>query len=185
MALLEILIAIVIMTIALLGLAGLQARMLNAEFESYQRSQAIMLLQDMAARINANRKNAANYVTAGPLGVGSTIDCTAVGTDLVLRDKCEWNDALAGASETTGGGANKLGAMSGARGCISNPVATMPREVVVAIAWQGTVPTIAPGATTCGQGSYGGDDRFRRAMIARVKIGCLQNDPDTGNCVTP
>jgi hypothetical protein len=25
----------------------------------------------------------------------------------------------------------------------------------------------------------------RRAMVARITIGCLQNDPTTGLCVTP
>ena len=75
--------------------------------------------------------------------------------------------------------------MTGARGCISNPVASMPRQVVVSVAWQGLSPTTAPGATTCGQGAYGTDDRFRRAMVASVTIGCLQNDPASGVCVTP
>jgi hypothetical protein len=64
-------------------------------------------------------------------------------------------------------------------------VTTMPRQVIVAVAWQGLTPTAAPGATSCGQGLYGTDDRFRRALVASVTIGCLQNDPSTGTCVTP
>jgi hypothetical protein len=75
--------------------------------------------------------------------------------------------------------------MNNARGCITNPVTTMPREVVVAVAWQGLQPTLAPAATNCGSGSYGSDDRYRRALVARIVIGCLQNDPTTGLCVTP
>jgi hypothetical protein len=55
----------------------------------------------------------------------------------------------------------------------------------VAVAWQGLQPTLAPAATTCGSGSYGSDDRYRRALVARIVIGCLQNDPTTGLCVTP
>jgi len=178
----EVLIAIFILTVGMLGAASLQFRMQTAEREAYQRTQAIVLLQEMVARINSNRKNAADYATASPLGEGSTIDCTAPAT-LVERDQCAWDAALRGASERSG--ATQLGAMTGARGCIDNPVATMPRRVVVAVTWQGLSPTVAPGATACGQGLYGGDDRYRRAMVASVTIGCLQNDPITGNCVTP
>ena len=179
---LEVLIAIVILTIGLLGVAGMQAQMQNAEVEAYQRAQAIVLLQDMVDRINSNRRNAASYVTATPLGTDSVIDCTAPAT-VAARDQCAWDAALRGAAETAGG--VQLGAMNGARGCISNPVATMPRQVIVAVAWQGTSPTAAPGATACGQGAYGSDHRFRRAMVASVTIGCLQNDPMSGACVTP
>lgn len=178
----EVLIAIAVVTAGLLGVARLQAQMQTAELEAYQRTQAIVLLQDMVDRVNANRRNAADYATATPLGTGGTIDCSAPAS-LAQKDQCEWHAALLGASETSGGA--QLGAMSGARGCISNPVAAMPRQVIVAIAWQGVSPTAAPGATDCGQGSYGSDDRFRRAMVASITIACLQNDPATGVCVTP
>ena len=78
-----------------------------------------------------------------------------------------------------------VGAMIGARGCITNPVTTMPRQVIVAVVWQGMRPTVAPGGTTCGQNQYGAGDKQRRAMIASITIGCLQDDPTTGTCVTP
>lgn len=179
---LEVLITIVILAIGLLGVAGLQARMQLAEIEAYQRAQAIVLLQDMVARINANRKNAMSYVTASPRGTDNAVE-NCVGLTGASLDLCEWNNALLGATETSGGGQN-VGAMNGARGCITNTVATMPREFVIAVAWQGITPTAAPASTTCGQGSYG-NDATRRAMVARVVIGCLQNDPATGVCVTP
>jgi type IV pilus assembly protein PilV len=178
----EVLIAIFVLTVGMLGAASLQFRMQTAEREAYQRTQAIVLLQDMVARINANRKNAADYATAAPLGTGATPDCSAPAT-LAEQDQCAWHTALLGASEKSG--AAQLGAMTGARGCVEVPVATMPRRVVVSVAWQGMSPTIVPGATGCGQGDYGSDDRFRRAMIASITIGCLQNDPATGLCVTP
>lgn len=180
---LEVLVAIFILTVGLLGAAGLQSKMQTAEIEAYQRAQAIVLLQDMVDRVNANRKNADDYVTVvgTPLGTAE-MDCSVL-TAPADKDQCEWNNALFGASETKG--TVTLGAMNGARGCITNPVTAMPREVVVAVAWQGMGPTFAPGATTCGQGAYGADDRVRRAMVARITIGCLQNDPATGLCVTP
>lgn len=178
----EVLITIVILTIGLLGVAGLQARMQLAEVESYHRSHAIVLLQDIVARVAANRRNAMNYVTATPLGTGNALQ-NCIGLTGSALDLCQWNNALLGAAETSSGG-QQVGAMIGARGCISNVSATMPREFTVAVAWQGVTPTVAPTATTCGQGLYG-DEQTRRALVARIKIGCLQNDPTTGLCVTP
>lgn len=178
---LEVLVTIIILTIGLLGLAGLQARLQVAEIEAYQRSQAILVLQDMVARINANRKNAANYVTVAPLGEGNAVQNCAGKTGAAL-DTCEWGNMLLGAAETSG--AQKVGAMIGARGCITNPVVSMPRQIGVAVVWQGFNPTAAPTSTACGAGLYG-DEATRRAMVATIVIGCLQNDPTTGVCVTP
>ena len=180
--LIEVLVTIVILTFGLLGVAGLQVRMHLAQAESYHRSHAILLMQDMVDRINASRSNALNYATAGTLGAGNSVqDCTGL-TGAAL-DLCEWNNALLGTAESTASG-QQAGGMIGARGCISNVVATMPREFVVAVAWQGLSPTVAPTSTTCGQGLYG-NEQTRRVLLARVTIGCLQNDPTTGLCVTP
>lgn len=178
----EVLVTLLIVTLGLLGAAGMQARLQVAEVESYQRAQAIVLLQDMVDRINANRRAAAGYATADPVGTGNTtLNCAAPAT-LAERDLCQWQDELLGASETTAG--NQVGAMNGARGCIDLPVAVMPRQLVVSVVWQGITPTLAPAVTDCGTGQYG-DERTRRAMVARITIGCLQNDPTTGACVTP
>ena len=179
-SMLEVLVAIFVLTIGLLGTASMQSQMQTTQVESYQRAQAIVLLQEMVDRINANREDVANYVAAD-LGL-SAQDCSTPAT-VAGKDLCEWNNALFGASEMKG--TQTLGAMTGARGCITNPVTTMPREVVVAVVWQGMRPTVAPGGTTCGQNLYGTGDKTRRAMIARITIGCLQNDPTTGTCVTP
>jgi type IV pilus assembly protein PilV len=179
-SMLEVLVAIFVLTIGLLGTASMQSQMQTTQVESYQRAQAIVLLQDMVDRVNANRKDVANYVAAD-LGLAAQ-DCS-VPTTVAGKDLCEWNNALFGAAEMKG--TQTLGAMTGARGCITNPVTTMPREVVVAVVWQGMRPTVAPGGTTCGQNQYGAGDKQRRAMIARITIGCLQNDPTTGICVMP
>jgi len=178
----EVLITLVIITFGLLGVVGLQARMQLAQAESYHRAHAVLLMQDIVDRVNANRINALNYVTGAPLGTGNAVqDCS--GLTAAALDLCEWNNNLLGATEITAGG-QQAGGMIGARGCITNVAAAMPREFLVAVTWQGLVPTVAPASTTCGQGLYG-NDQMRRALVARVMIGCLQNDPTTGLCVTP
>lgn len=140
-SMLEVLVAIFVLTIGLLGTASMQSQMQTTQVESYQRAQAIVLLQEMVDRINANRKDVASYVVAD-LGLTAQ-DCTTP-TTVAGKDLCEWNNALFGAAEMKG--TQTLGAMTGARGCITNPVTTMPREVVVAVVWQGMRPTVAPGA---------------------------------------
>ena len=82
--LIEILVALVILLVGLLGLVGLQAKGQQAEMESYQRTQALVLLQDLADRMNANRAGtrAMGYLAApnAPVGgPGALADCTAAG----------------------------------------------------------------------------------------------------------
>jgi type IV pilus assembly protein PilV len=159
-SLIEVLVTIIILSIGLLGLAGLQGRALMAQVESYQRSQALVLIKDMTDRIDANRKNAASYVTAGTtfLGTGSVPQtpayCAGLAT-LQARDSCEWNNALLGTAEIQGASAtscaNCVGAMTGARGCIYQllaPVAGVPTVYQVVVAWQGMNPTAIPNAAT-------------------------------------
>jgi len=159
-SLIEVLVSIVILMMGLLGLAGLQTRALTMQMESYQRSQALILLKDMADRINANRANAANYVTATPMGTGYGA-CTATGAGSA-GDLCSWNDALLGAAEVDSSG-NNVGAMIGARGCVYQIAAAasgVPGEYLVAVAWQGLNITAAP-AIDCGLNEYGNDAQRR------------------------
>lgn len=175
---LEVLVTIVILAFGMLGLAGLQSKIFVAEMESYQRAQAVLLLNDMVERINANRSAAATYVLGAgtTLGTGDTqpADCSAAAAGLA-RDKCEWSNALKGAAETSGG--TKVGGVIGARGCVTqiqleNPTLGVctPGIYLVTVAWQGLNATSAPSAT-CGQGAFGSDDKLRRALSARVSIG--------------
>lgn len=172
---LEVLVTIVILAVGLLGLAGLQSRLQMTEMESYQRAQALILLNDMASRIASNRNFATNYVTATPLGAGMT--CPVVGDTQQRRDASEWCQSLQGASETSGG--NNVGAMVGGRGCIES---LNDEEYMITVAWQGLVPISAPPeSVNCGQGEYDTssensackNDLCRRAITTIVRIANL------------
>ena len=181
LSMIETLITIVIAAFGLLAVAGLQARMHLAEMEAAQRAHAVVLVRYMTDRINANRKNAMNYVTVNPVGTDNGIqDCAAFAD--AARDVCEWNNLLAGAAEIHG--AERVGGMVGARGCIFNTDPVMPRKFTIAVTWQGLTPTEAPAGTDCAAGAYA-DARMRRAIVAPVVLACLQNDINTGVCVTP
>ena len=179
-SLIEVLVTIVILVIGLLGLAGLQFRALTSQMESYQRSQALILLKDMADRIDDNRANAAAYVTTGlsPAYLGTSAPtCTSTGAGVagVAGDLCEWNNELLGAAEVDSAG-NKVGAMIGARGCIDQITAAasgVPGQYRVSVAWQGLNPTAVP-AVPCGQNSYGSNDALRRVVSLPLTIAILK-----------
>lgn len=168
LTMLESLVTIIVLAFGILGLAGMQAKMQSAEVESYARSQALVLLDDMAARLNANRTHAAAYVTATPAGTGDSepADCSvaALGAD---RDLCEWSNALKGGAEVINGSA--VGAMIGGRGCIEQLAGVDPLSFRIAVAWQGLTPTVESGIP-CAQGLYGGSG-FRRVVAKVVSIG--------------
>ncbi len=179
-SLIEVLVALSITLIGVLGLSGLIVRSNQAEMESYQRVQALILLQDMVDRINANRQIAScfsNGTTGNTLGTATsgvtpTLTCTA-GTAQqnaqVSADLAAWNNMLLGSAEVSG--TTKIGAMIGARGCIVQ-IDAANNVYAVSVAWQGLVPTAAPG-NTCGQNQYGGNDKFRRVVSATLRIANL------------
>jgi type IV pilus assembly protein PilV len=164
-AMLEVLISIVISVIGILGMIGLQARTYQAEAESYQRSQALVIVDDIAARVSANRAEAAAYIADG-IGAGDLEDCSTPTTG-VDRDLCEIGNMLRGAGETDSGSA--VGAMSRARACITAPALG---TYVIAVVWAGIVPTGAP-ASNCEEGNYG-DEGLRRAVTSVVVIADLE-----------
>ena len=158
----EVLVTLIILMVGLLGLAGLMVQSQRSEMESYQRIQALILLQDMVGRINTNR-NAANcyaftsntangtpYVGTTGTGILTTIppSCT-IGTTTQIsqfqRDINDWNQLLLGAAETSGG--SNTGAMIGARGCISYDSSTELNQL-------DTVTGLPTGTTLPGTGLY-------------------------------
>ncbi len=173
--LLEVLVTIAILAIGLLGLAGLQSRLQVSEMESYQRSQALILLNDMASRITTNRSNAASYVTSSPLGADMT--CPTALTTQKDKDVNEWCSALQGSAETMG--TNSVGAMIGGRGCVES---LGSGQYMVTVAWQGLVPiSAAPASVSCGQNNYNSavagaacvNDLCRRVVTTIVQIATL------------
>ena len=181
-AMIESLISMAILLVGLLGIIGLLAKAQASHFEAYQRAQALMLLDDMVNRINANRYAADCYAFTGTTGqpyLGTTgvghkgnNTCTAVTGTTQTRaisesGMAEWNLLLQGAAEVDAG--TNRGAMLGARGCVSFDVVTDIYTVVVV--WQGMMPTMAP-AINCANGAYGPETQ-RRAVSASFRIANL------------
>ena len=183
-SLIEILVTMVILAIGLLGLAGMQAKIHLLELESFERGQAVVLLNDIVDRISADRINSASYV--GNLGTGAT--CASGGTGVCncsalaagsVRELCEWSNLVKGAAEKSS--SNPIGGVDSARACIytfATP-ATIAAPAIygncqtglqIDLVWQGTSATSAPGVS-CGTGTYGSNDAYRRAVSTRIVTG--------------
>lgn len=173
----EVLITLVILAFGLLGIAAFQSKANLGSIESYQRAQAVILLDDMSARLQGNILTTADYVVA-EVGTGDSqpADCSTIAAG-PARDLCDWSNALKGAAEVDKANKN-VGAMIGARGCITqvqaaNPAAgvCIPAIYQVAVTWQGLHPTQAP-TIACGKDKFGADN-YRRLIAAQVTIPLL------------
>lgn len=187
-AMVEAMVTVVVVAFGLLGVAGLVSRSFVAEVEATQRTQAVMLLQDMVTRIEANRANVAGYVT-GDTGVTGYVTTTSGGTTttssvvcsptapLAERDRCEWSQLLAGTNEQID--TRNAGVLVGAIGCVYE-IDAFNRIYAVAIAWQGMSagpaplvdPTFAPNG--CGRDLYGNENQ-RRVIVMPVRLGILNS----------
>lgn len=198
-SMIEILVTVVIVVIGLLGIAGLQARAHVAEMESYQRAQALVLLYDMVDRINNNRLAASCYAittdtTNGTPYVGDSaggghfstpttacaVSSPAINT-LANNAINEWDALLQGSAETKG--TSSVGAMIGARGCVSYDSGTEYIDATsganiagtgmytVAVSWQGMAESFAPTAT-CAKNLYGTETK-RRTVWVTMRLATL------------
>lgn len=168
--LIEVLVSLVVFSFGLLGYTAMQARGAVAEFEALQRSQALVLVEDMVSRLNANRANAGDYVTAGLIGTGNVADCAALAG--AALDLCEWGNLIRGNTETRN--AVRIGSMTEARGCITRAVDASDRYTV-SIAWQGVAATAAP-PSNCGQGDAAfPTEALRRTVAVTVCIAQLRD----------
>lgn len=159
-SMIEILVTIAILLVGLLGLAALQTRTTVAELEAFQRSQALVLVQDIAERMATNKAQAASYLATN-VGLAEQSCAAMTGAQL---DLCEWGNQLAGASTVTTAGSRKVGAMIGARGCVE---LQSPNVYLITVAWQGFSAAGSP-AATCGSGAYGAGMRRTISVVFRV-----------------
>ena len=107
-SLVEVLIALVIMSVGMLGIAGLYVQSLQAGRTSLFRHNAIHLAGDVADRIRANPNGGAAYMHATGINnncVAANIDCDIV--EMARNDVWLWKqqagNSLPGTAQTGGG----------------------------------------------------------------------------------
>lgn len=104
--LIEMLVTVVVLSIGLLGLAGLQASGLRSNHSAYLRTQATFLAADIADRMRANRTSALNgayniAVSAAPPS----------GSSIVANDLNQWLNTLANRLPAGDGGIAQNGTL--------------------------------------------------------------------------
>jgi type IV pilus assembly protein PilV len=166
--LIEVLIALIVLAFGMLALARGLGRSAQGELEAQQRMQAMTIVAEMASRIANNPRQAVDYV--GDYVPGNEVeDCTQFDAAVpVPRDRCEWRNRLRGADIFDGKRA--IGAPIASRGCVIN---TAPNVYVIAVAWQGVLPT-EPADSPCGQEAFGADnENTRRVYSTTLQIATL------------
>jgi len=178
-ALVEALVALLVVAFGVLGFIGLQARTAISSLEGYQRAQGLALAQDMAQRITLNRTGAVkDYYLRDAVGVDGV--CTvpaapATGTvpgfnagafDLANADVCAWHALIRQAMGQPGAELARV------RGCVT--ATGNPGEVLVSLVWQGVQRTAAtPLACGSDDATAFPDPALRRGVSTVVRIGSL------------
>ncbi len=188
-SLIEVLVAMLITVIGSLGMIALQVRAQQAQLDAHQRSQALLLAEDMINRLESNPAAAAErtcYVTETGSGYGvsfygtgntNALNCGSGGAAnaQAQADVQAWDGLLKGQTETLNGG--NVGGLLDARGCITTDEivvvgATTETLFTVTVAWQGQAD-LAPPLVTCAAGLYNSDgaDTRRRAVSLQMHFG--------------
>lgn len=173
-SLLEVLIALFIFSIGLLGIGGLQLLSKQNNFEAIQRTTAAMLAHDMIERMRANPYALDVYISnAGVTTVGggtltSTLDCVTNACDdiddLATYDLKQWEKAIDGVTETNAG--SNVGGLVQPTGCITGPAGGSEGVYTITLAWRGKteLSDSAKSSNTCGATLYGTGDKYRRLL---------------------
>jgi type IV pilus assembly protein PilV len=169
-SLIEILVAVFVVSIGLLGVARMEIYSTQSNFAAIQRTSAAQIAHDFMERMRSNPSQLAAYsgltVGDGSLNMPGTdcrtASCTAA--DLASWDIWEWEQQLIGSAEVAASGSN-TGGLADPRGCITGP-AGGPGEYTISIAWRGQSSQTNPTSTTCGEGGglYGTGEEFRRVL---------------------
>jgi type IV pilus assembly protein PilV len=122
-SLVEVLVALVVLSVGMLGIAALYVESLRSGRTALLRTQAVTLASDMADRIRANRNGRKAYETV-VARTNSNAACAAGCTSaaLAILDKALWTGAL-------------QDALPGATGVVSCDDTTVPATYTITVTW--------------------------------------------------
>jgi type IV pilus assembly protein PilV len=192
-SLMEVLVAVFVLAVGIVSVAGLQFTAKRANFEAIQRSTATQLATDMVERMRANSTQLMTYNASGG---GVTLTGTTVGTppncvaaactpqQLATYDLSEFERALLGVAEQSGG--NSVGGLTLPIACITGPAPLpgpnpAPGSYTLTIAWRGLSRMTSPAAVSaCGfnpgvitqydDADTGAQDVYRRVLVMTTFI---------------
>ena len=179
-SLVEVLVTLLITTVALLSSASLQLLSKRSNYDAAQRTTAAHLANDLFSRMRSNPNALINYVPGGTIGGGTqgaapAADCglpAVICTDAQLAafDLWQWEQHLDGALEVNNG--QMTGGLLTPAACITGPVGGGSGNYQLAIAWRGMTDLSNPTTDNCGVGAndYGAGDKYRRVMLIQTFI---------------
>lgn len=185
--LIEVMIAIVVVSVGLLAVIGMQVTGKQANYDAVQRTTATHLAYDLIERMRANPTGLATYTAGGVLGGGSQSvpgqSCNSSGTacntaQMATMDLYQWERAMDGISEVrdvngdgdTTDAVDQTGGLVNPRACVVGPAGGSGVYELVVV-WRGTQEqsAVTLGNAVCGggldaTGIYGPSDEYRRQM---------------------
>ena len=174
MTLIEVMVAVFVLAIGMLGMAALLTTSKQASYEAVQRGIAVALAQDMMGRIRNNPGSLSSYSgkKVGPTATLGQQNCssTCSATNLAAFDLYSWEQSLVGTDEiaTNAGVQTNAGGLVNPTGCIT----VNGNQVTVAIAWRGSQVLSNPTVNTCGEGAglYGTADAQRQVLVLQSYV---------------
>ena len=120
----EVLVALVVLSVGMLGIAGLYVITLQSGGTAIYRTQAVNLASDMADRIRANRNAGVAYQN----GASGALTCVGAGAvdclpaDMAADDLLQWNTELAAT-------------LPAGTGTVAVAGAAAPRTYTITVSW--------------------------------------------------
>lgn len=172
-SLLELLVSLVVFSVGLLAIAGLQTVSKQANFEALQRTAASQVAYGLLEDMRMNGDGIPTYLAAGEMGSGSlgtepapncTTGAPCNAAQKAAHDLWAWEQAIDGNMETSGG--TGTGGLVTPTLCIQGPVGGGAGVYQVTIAWRGSASINNAVNNACGSlgGNYGANNEFRRII---------------------
>lgn len=161
--LIEVLITLLVFSIGVLAVAGLQAISKKNNYDALQRNTAANLADGIVANMRANPDALSAYLisTDSPLGsrtqpAAPEVDCYQTAcdsTELAAFDLWQWELALDGASELAADDDNQqTGGLAAPSACIAGPAGGGAGVYTVTLTWRGVTQLDQGAGAACGQG---------------------------------
>jgi len=182
-SMIEILVALLLISVGFMNIAGLQTAAKKANYASLQRTTAAILGRDVAEKMRANPVALGGYITAaGGVGGGTLSQpgttCTSASQcnpgQLATYDMWLWEQAIDGANEsrTINSAVTNTGGLVNPTACITGPSGGLAGVYVITLVWRGLNELNNVSSDTCGTGAgkYGTNEEFRRILQIRTYI---------------
>ena len=172
-SLIELLVALIVFSIGLLAVAGLQTISKRANYESLQRTTAAQLANGVLEDMRTNGDAINIYLGAGDIGGGSrggepfpncTVGAECNAAEKAAYDNWFWEQMLDGNFETNAGVA--AGGLVLPTLCVVGPFGGGAGTYQVTIVWRGSATISNAVNNNCGaaSGNYGAQNELRRIV---------------------